>query len=732
LPQGSILAIAAAMHAPRRVSCPSSGKAHLDAKFYAPVLTDLFDHYNLLGDGIISPESFTSTQQLIKSVISNLGHESSRTSASPKLSVSGPGAAVPFRCSATNASRCPSMPHSRQQRPGSAGLAAAGGHVVGIQGHGLAKARTPSPPPQLAKQTLQFSVAGSKFAPSRSPSLVLYGNDDADCGAITDFESFLSWQHRLLGASSKNSTEKIQRLAWLVGELDKLSTAQVKSRFWKRRHQSLKNLESEVQKSCQLEASGDIAAAARGLEFALHDMQRMVYEERIVAGSGKALATIASEQQWKYLKALKQKLGEQYTAELSKDGLTCAAYEAKLQQAAEIMSQEELAPQIERLKQMQACFKLRIVTLSGSEVTLDVSRLETVTRIKEKLAAELDVWAYRLNLSSEAGEVLVDNKTLEDYGIIGVGSMLFMVVTAQQMWREMSHKDFLELLVSKGLESRHNLTHVLKVDPAPPDSDVMAFRQRYISRLEEIDKKEELQRQRKEQQEQTRQSIIAQAQMLREKLGDASAAAEMASLVSAAEAETSEQAQKCRAMREDVQRDLDEALPALDAAVIALHALHKRDICEVRAFCRPPQAVVTVFEAVCILLGQKPTWDSAKKLLSDCSFLGKLLCFDKDNIPAVVIEKLQRYIDSDDFVPDRIRMCSHAAAAMCMWVRAMDTYDRVRRILEPMRQALWDAEQQVEDLLVGVHCWQECLGSARAAADAAREDKNDFQGAVTF
>jgi hypothetical protein len=38
-------------------------------------------------------------------------------------------------------------------------------------------------------------------------------------------------------------------------------------------------------------------------------------------------------------------------------------------------------------------------------------------------------------------------------------------------------------------------------------------------------------------------------------------------------------------------------------------------------------------EAVCILKQEKPDWDTAKKVLSDPSFMRSLEEFDKDNIP---------------------------------------------------------------------------------------------------
>lgn len=64
-------------------------------------------------------------------------------------------------------------------------------------------------------------------------------------------------------------------------------------------------------------------------------------------------------------------------------------------------------------------------------------------------------------------------------------------------------------------------------------------------------------------------------------------------------------AEETQAIADDAQHDLDEALPALDSANEALNALEKHHISELRVFTKPPDLVMTVMEAVCILLNNK-------------------------------------------------------------------------------------------------------------------------------
>ncbi|XP_061490002.1 dynein axonemal heavy chain 6 isoform X2 [Rhineura floridana] len=158
-------------------------------------------------------------------------------------------------------------------------------------------------------------------------------------------------------------------------------------------------------------------------------------------------------------------------------------------------------------------------------------------------------------------------------------------------------------------------------------------------------------------------------------------------------------AEETQAIADDAQRDLDEALPALEAANKALDSLDKADISEIRVFTKPPDLVMTVMEAICILLNAKPDWATAKQLLGDSNFLKKLLEYDKENIKGQILLKLQKYMNNPDFVPEKVEKVSKACKSMCMWVRAMDLYSRVVKVVEPKRQKLNAAQAELDATL---------------------------------
>merc|ERR1719230_955180 len=154
------------------------------------------------------------------------------------------------------------------------------------------------------------------------------------------------------------------------------------------------------------------------------------------------------------------------------------------------------------------------------------------------------------------------------------------------------------------------------------------------------------------------------------------------------EAEVSAQAHEVQLVQADAQKDLDVAMPALNAAVKALDSLSKADITEVKSFAKPPPAVMTVMEAVCILLGSKPTWDDSKRLLGDVTFMDQLKEYDKDNIPPAYLKKIKKYVENPDMAVEVVKKVSKAATSLCMWVHAMDVYSKVAKEVAPKKAKL--------------------------------------------
>ncbi|XP_054237169.1 dynein axonemal heavy chain 7 [Indicator indicator] len=186
-------------------------------------------------------------------------------------------------------------------------------------------------------------------------------------------------------------------------------------------------------------------------------------------------------------------------------------------------------------------------------------------------------------------------------------------------------------------------------------------------------------------------------------------------VVKADEAMANEQAMAAKAIKDECDAELAEAMPSLESALAALDTLTAQDITVVKSMNSPPAGVKLVMEAVCILKGVKADripdpagsgkkiedfWGPAKRLLGDRRFLQSLHEYDKDDIPPAYMTIIRkRYLTNPEFVPDKIRNASTAAEGLCKWVIALEFYDTVTKNVAPKKLKL---NQAVEELNIAM------------------------------
>ena len=223
-------------------------------------------------------------------------------------------------------------------------------------------------------------------------------------------------------------------------------------------------------------------------------------------------------------------------------------------------------------------------------------------------------------------------------------------------------------------------------------------------------------------------------------------------IVACDEALANEAAAAAQAIRDDCENDLAEAIPALQSAVNSLDTLNAADVTVVKTMKNPAPIVKFVVEAVCVMKGVAPErkpgtfslknfgtillkkikfsdpdnkgamtddyWGPGQKMMGDIKFLdtlrayGNLTLFfahlyqlfrkfssffiDKDNIPKHIMKTIRdKYVNNPYFDPNLVKKVSTACEGLCKWVRAIEVYDRVIKIVSPKKAKLAEAETEL-------------------------------------
>jgi len=151
-------------------------------------------------------------------------------------------------------------------------------------------------------------------------------------------------------------------------------------------------------------------------------------------------------------------------------------------------------------------------------------------------------------------------------------------------------------------------------------------------------------------------------------------------IVTEEERQCNEQAEAASAIKNECEAQLAEAMPALNQAMKALRVLKKSDLDELKSMKVPTQGVLLTAEALCILMSIPPKkvgeagkkkedwWAPAKQsLFNDPQLFIKLQKYDKDNIPASIIEKVKPMVKNPEFTPAKVAKASKAAEGFCKW-----------------------------------------------------------------
>ena len=196
---------------------------------------------------------------------------------------------------------------------------------------------------------------------------------------------------------------------------------------------------------------------------------------------------------------------------------------------------------------------------------------------------------------------------------------------------------------------------------------------------------------------------------------------EVQSIVKEEEEKMRSETELVRKYAQEAEKDLADVIPILKTAKESLYNINKADISEIKAYNNPPFLVMTVMSAVCVILGKKPDWNTAKQILADPSFITKLINYDAE---AVYI-KFKHFSKNPDFKPDVVGKVSKAAESLCSWVKAMEKFHEVHRTVKPKEDKVREANEALEVMRSGLAKKQFMLEQIQKHLDSFKKKYDD-------
>lgn len=113
--------------------------------------------------------------------------------------------------------------------------------------------------------------------------------------------------------------------------------------------------------------------------------------------------------------------------------------------------------------------------------------------------------------------------------------------------------------------------------------------------------------------------------------------------------------------------------------------MNKEDVFELKAVKNPNAATELALSCILTYLGYvKVDWASAQKAMTDINFLQKIKHYDKENIPAPILKKVNLIVsDKKEFNIEAIMRSSKAAGGMAKWCLALQKYAEVLKVVRP-------------------------------------------------
>ena len=217
---------------------------------------------------------------------------------------------------------------------------------------------------------------------------------------------------------------------------------------------------------------------------------------------------------------------------------------------------------------------------------------------------------------------------------------------------------------------------------------------------------------------------------------DTAAADKTRSIVAAEQEESAKQAEVAEQIKAECQKELEQAIPELEAALQSLKTVKKQDLDLIKSMQRPPVPIRLALEGVAIIYGMEPvlvqdpndrtivTYDyfiAGKKMMNNPKFIKNLSKYEKENMTQEIVDQLAPYMSNPFFQPSVVRNASSAAEGLCKWIRAMYNFYVVNQRVIPKQQALEAAQAEMDEKFKALQQKQDELMQVELKIDELRK-----------
>jgi dynein heavy chain, axonemal len=194
-------------------------------------------------------------------------------------------------------------------------------------------------------------------------------------------------------------------------------------------------------------------------------------------------------------------------------------------------------------------------------------------------------------------------------------------------------------------------------------------------------------------------------------------------VATAKEEELAVMTEKIAIQKEEAEAGLAAAMPALEEAAAALDALNKDDITELKGFTNPNPLVKDVCECVGIMKKETDfSWNGLKAMMGKSDFLFSLKNFNKDGLTQKIMGNVKKFFKNAEFNQERLKSISKAGAGLFVWVAAIANYYEVACKIEPLRNAVRQAEMDQQKNTKDLNRLKKELAEIKEKLDALNKE----------